>query len=67
MILDKILRGILDQGAGCLIVYDEPEEDKTYESTLATLKTVGQVVDVGFILFLIFVATDFERRPSTSK
>ena len=46
MILDRIFRGILDQGAGCLIVYDEPEDDKTYESTLETLKTVGQVVDV---------------------
>jgi len=45
MILDKIFHGILDQGAGCLIVYDEPEEDKTYDATLETLKSVGSVVD----------------------
>lgn len=45
MILDKVFHGILDQGAGCLVVYDQPVEDKTYQVTLDTLKHVGNVID----------------------
>ncbi|CAM0134909.1 26S proteasome regulatory subunit rpn6 [Umbelopsis sp. WA50703] len=44
MILDKAFHGILDQGAGCLIVFDEPEEDKTYEAAIDTLKQMDKVV-----------------------
>ncbi|BGP55118.1 hypothetical protein JCM8202_004621 [Rhodotorula sphaerocarpa] len=45
MILDKVFNGILDQGAGCLIVFDEPEVDRTYDDTLETIGHVSQVVE----------------------
>jgi len=45
MILDKVFHGILDQGAGCLIVFDEPSQDLTYEAALETLKQMGNVVE----------------------
>ncbi|ORX96015.1 PCI-domain-containing protein [Basidiobolus meristosporus CBS 931.73] len=45
MILDKVFHGILDQGAGCLIVFEEPAVDKTYEASLDTLKQMSLVVE----------------------
>lgn len=49
MILDKVFHGILDQGAGCLIVFDEPEEDKTYDASLQTIGQISQIVDQLFL------------------
>lgn len=46
MILDKVIIGVLDQGAGCLIVYDETERDQGYDSALATIEKLSGVVDV---------------------
>lgn len=46
MILDKVIIGVLDQGAGCLIVYDETERDEAYDSALATIDKLSGVVDV---------------------
>jgi len=45
MILDKVFHGVLDQGRGCLIVYDSPESDNTYGAAIETLEQVGKVVD----------------------
>eukprot|EP00899_Mesostigma_viride_P022669 jgi/Mesvir1/3587/Mv12049-RA.1 len=45
MILDKKLCGTLDQGAGCLIVFDEAEVDGTYPAALETIKSMSDVLD----------------------
>lgn len=39
------LAGILDQGSGVLIVYDEGSPDSTYTAALDTINHMGQVVD----------------------
>ena len=48
MILDKVIIGVLDQGAGCLIVYDEAERDRGYDAALETIERLSHVVDVLF-------------------
>jgi 26S proteasome regulatory subunit N6 len=45
MILDKKLAGILDQGNGCLIVFDEQARDEIYPTSLDTVEHLGKVVD----------------------
>ncbi|KAM6500055.1 PCI domain containing protein [Amanita muscaria] len=45
MILDKVFYGVLDQGRGCLLVYDEPKADDTYKAAIDTLEQVGKVVE----------------------
>ncbi|KAK0704686.1 hypothetical protein B0H67DRAFT_592073 [Lasiosphaeris hirsuta] len=46
MILDKVIIGVLDQGAGCLIIFDETQRDESYDSALATIDKLSNVVDV---------------------
>ncbi|KAI1911780.1 26S proteasome regulatory subunit rpn6 [Ophidiomyces ophidiicola] len=46
MILDKVIIGVLDQGAGCLIVFDEAERDQGYDAALETIDKLNSVVDV---------------------
>jgi len=45
MILDKKLAGILDQGTGCLIIFDGPEKDGSYPAALETIQEMGTVVE----------------------
>ena len=44
MILDKTLNGILDQGAGCLIIFDVAAADETYDASLNTIRSMEKVV-----------------------
>lgn len=46
MILDKVIIGVLDQGAGCLIIFDETHRDEAYDAALATIEKLSNVVDV---------------------
>lgn len=46
MILDKIIIGVLDQGAGCLIVFEETERDQAYDAALETIEKLSNVVEV---------------------
>ncbi|KAK3897721.1 hypothetical protein C8A05DRAFT_38709 [Staphylotrichum tortipilum] len=46
MILDKVIIGVLDQGAGCLIIFDETQRDESYDAALSTIEKLSNVVDV---------------------
>lgn len=46
MILDKVFYGVLDQGNGYLIVYDEPKKDETYDLSLDIIGQMSHVVDL---------------------
>ena len=46
MILDKKFSGILDQGNGCLILFDDHAAGSTFGSTLETISGMSKVVDM---------------------
>lgn len=45
MILDKTLHGILDQGQGVLILFEDSMADNTYTVSLDTISSLGKVLD----------------------
>ncbi|ABN66095.2 predicted protein [Scheffersomyces stipitis CBS 6054] len=46
MILDKVFYGVLDQGNGWLILYDEPRRDAAYDASLDLIKNLSNVVEL---------------------
>eukprot|EP00878_Enallax_costatus_P026180 GHUV01028065.1.p1 GENE.GHUV01028065.1~~GHUV01028065.1.p1 ORF type:complete len:233 (+),score=84.47 GHUV01028065.1:244-942(+) len=48
MILDKKFAGTLDQGAGCLEVFEDTPKQQVYDDTLSIMDTLGSVVDTLF-------------------
>ena len=45
LILDKKFAGTLDQGAGCLVVFEEPKADAIFQASLDAIANIGKVVD----------------------
>lgn len=48
MILDKKFAGTLDQGAGCLEVFEQAQKQQVFDDTLDIIDTLGSVVDTLF-------------------
>lgn len=46
MILDKVFYGVLDQGNGWLIIYEEPTKDESYDFGLQIIKQMSNAVDL---------------------
>ena len=66
MILDRVFFGILDQGAGCLNVFEEPQR-ATYSGTLQTIDKIGEIVDVRSSILLVLCMVLTVYRACTPK
>ena len=49
MILDKKFAGTLDQGAGCLEVFEDGDKGGVYPAALDTFSNMGRVIDSLFL------------------
>ncbi|KAG6831475.1 hypothetical protein H0H92_010384 [Tricholoma furcatifolium] len=64
MILDKVLSGVLDQGRGCLILFDQPEADNTYGAAIDTLAHVGKVVESLYAKWTVMSSAHYQGPAS---
>ncbi|KAF7334373.1 PCI-domain-containing protein [Mycena venus] len=63
MILDKVFHGVLDQGRGCLLVFDDTEADTTYATAIDTLQQVGKVVESLYAKTFKTIEDHFSNNP----
>lgn len=45
MILDEVIKGTLDQGKNCLVVFEEQETTELFENAIDTFGNLNLVVD----------------------
>ena len=45
MILDEVIKGTLDQGKNCLVVFEEQETTELFENAIDTFSNLNLVVD----------------------
>lgn len=45
MILDEVIKGTLDQGRNCMIIFDEQESTEMFDHALQTFDNLDNVID----------------------
>lgn len=66
MILDKKLNGILDQGLGCLEIFEDVVEDQVYKGTIETIQHTSNVSIQHVFLSGSFSHTCLMRCPAST-